>query len=157
MDYDVKFNGVTVGTLTVETEGLMTVFEARTRRLEGIQRLWAAGEDKSVCLGVLMPESDGMHLHREKSRRDMAELPAKILCVSASPERPAPLRPPKPENAKMPPENELSWQPSAMGTLTAIHEGVICTAIPAMLRRKIPGVRLETIGGREYIIFRRSY
>lgn len=165
VEYMVKHNGTAVGTLRVSTEGLMTVFEARTCRLEGVQRLWLTGEDKSAYLGVLMPAGNEMCLRKKKSRRDMADHPKKILYASTSEETPAPRRPQQPAEPKVqesvkntPREKDgIAWQASTMGTLVAVYEGIAYTAIPAMLRRTVNGVRLETIEGRKYIIFRRSY
>lgn len=189
MEYEVKHNDRTVGTLKVEREGLMTVFEARTRRLEGVQRLWVCGEDKCAYLGVLIPAGTELCLRRKLSRRDMAAFPEKILYAAtaepkyaarprrgAEEEKSAPAakvaKPDKetalkaaPEPEKRPekkpavPQKEQGrvWERASMGTLVACCGGVIYTAIPATLRRAAPGVRLETINGREYIVFRRSY
>lgn len=174
MEYEVRHNGKTVGTLQVGSEGLMTVFEARTRRLEGIQRLWVWGREKSAYLGVLMPAGNEMCLRKKMSRRDMTEFPDIILYAATAektedtahaptaelPENPCeeiaaepPLSPAKtPEEERGP-----VWHSAAMGTLTAVMDGTIYTAIPVMLRRMVQGVRIEVIDGRSYIIFRRSY
>lgn len=185
MDYEVTHNGKAVGTLRVEHEGLMTVFEARTRRLEGVQRLWVCGEDKCVYLGVLIPAGTELCLRKKLSRRDMMAFPEKIICASTA----EPKYPPRTghctQEEKAPPSANIKqdkapvpgasvgksternstsqkkakgtvWEKSSMGTLTACCGGVIYTAIPATLRRKTPGVRLEIINGRQYIIFRRS-
>ena len=174
MEYEVKHNGEAVGTLQVGNEGLMTVFEARTCRLEGIQRLWVWGGEKSAYLGVLMPAGNEMCLRKKLSRRDMMEFPDVIL-YAATAEKPAdiaeapaiglteappavitaePTQPP----AKVPDEESGPiWHSAAMGTLTAVMDGMIYTAIPVMLRRMVRGVRIEIIDGRSYIIFRRSY
>lgn len=168
MEYEVRHNGMKVGTLKVGTEGLMTVFEARTRRLEGVQRLWAAGEDKSAYLGVLMPAGNEMCLRKKLSRRDMMEFPKKILFASTSEGTPVPCQPQQPKQPAEPAvqetvdktpreQNGIVWRTSTMGTLVAVYEGVVYTAIPAMLRRAVPGIRMETIDGRKYIIFRRGY
>lgn len=189
MEYEVKHNDRTVGTLKVEREGLMTVFEARTRRLEGVQRLWVCGEDKCAYLGVLIPAGTELCLRRKLSRRDMAAFPEKILYAAtaepkyaarprrgAEEEKPSPApqgaKPGKetapkaaPEPEKRPekkpavPQKEQGrvWERASMGTLVASCGGIVYTAIPATLRRAAPGVRLETINGREYIVFRRSY
>lgn len=185
MEYEVKHNNRTVGTLRAEREGLMTVFEARTRRLEGVQRLWVCGEDKCAYLGVLIPAGTELCLRRKLSRRDMTAFPEKILyAATAEPKyavRPgrdtpegkptpaaegtkpdketAPKAASEPEKKPAVPQKtrELVWERASMGTLVACCGGVVYTAIPATLRRAAPGVRLETINGREYIVFRRSY
>lgn len=165
MEYEVKHNGEAVGTLQVGTEGLMNVFEARTRRLEGVQRLWVHGGEKNAYLGVLMPAGNEMCLRKKLSRRDMADFPKKILYASTSGETPAlsqPEEPSEPEEREIaekttPEQGGIVWHASTMGTLTAVYEGVAYTAIPVMLRRTVPGVHIETINGEKYIIFRRSY
>lgn len=184
MEYEVKHYGKSVGTLRVEREGLMTVFEARTRRLEGVQRLWVCGEDKCAYLGVLIPAGAELCLRRKLSRRDMSSLPEQILyAATAEPKEPthkaADIQPEKPETANAAqheaavtstqvPEGRapcraasrrepgLVWKRSSMGTLVARRDGIIYTAIPSALRRGIAGVKVETINGREYIIFRRN-
>lgn len=184
MEYEVKHNGKGVGTLRVEREGLMTVFEARTRRLEGVQRLWVCGEDKCAYLGVLIPAGTELCLRRRLSRRDMSSLPERILyAATAEPKPPArraaDTQTEKPVTANAgrngaavtsatAPENRepcraasrreagLVWKRASMGTLVARRDGVIYTAIPSALRRGTAGVRVETIDGREYIIFGRS-
>lgn len=174
MEYEVRHNGKAVGTLQVSSEGLMTVFEARTRRLEGIPRLWVWGRKKSAYLGVLMPAGNEMCLRKKLSRRDMTEFPDIILYAATAEktedtaEAPTAELPetPRKEITAEPPERLIKtpdeesgpvWHSASMGTLTAVMDGVIYTAIPVMLRRMVRGVHIEVIDGRSYIIFRRSY
>lgn len=173
VEYEVRHEGAAVGTLEVSTEGLMTVFEARTRRLEGLQRLWVCGAEKSGYLGVLMPAGNELCLRKKLSRRDRMEFPEVILYASTAgkPEEPAEVSSddhvdaapeeraaePSLPSENDPEENEPVWHSASMGTLTAVRDGVIYTAIPAMLRRTVRGVHIETIHGEKYIIFRRSY
>ena len=169
-----RHEGAAVGTLEVSTEGLMTVFEARTCRLEGLQRLWVCGAEKSGYLGVLMPAGNELCLRKKLSRRDRMDFPEDILYAStaekpAEPTETAPdesacavseekaAEPSLPAENASEEENETVWHSASMGTLTAVRDGVIYTAIPVMLRRMVKGVRIETINGEKYIIFRRSY
>lgn len=155
MEYTIWDGEKTVGTLRCTTEGLLTVFEAKMRQVEGLCRLWLIGEDKSAYLGIAAPCDGGLYLKKKFTRRAMAELPRRILCASTSAE---PKRPEQTKTAEKYAEpRREEWtvlRRGSMNTLTVIQNGICYTAIPAKLRKSTRGVRPETIGGESYLLFR---
>ena len=77
-EYPLYINGKTAGTLSVYTEGLLTVFRAQCRLEHGIIKLYVFGEGKSAYLGTMQPGKNGQYLVRKFSRSEKSRLPSKI-------------------------------------------------------------------------------
>lgn len=82
MAIPVYINQESVGTLSISQEGLYTVFEAEVPGGAGLVRLWAHGDGKSACLGVMEPRDGGLYLRRRLSRRELAAFPDPISFVN---------------------------------------------------------------------------
>ena len=159
-------NGRAVGKLHIRPDGIMTLFEARLDSSAGLCRLWLIGEDGSGYLGVPVPEGDALVFRKKYSRRDMAAFPSSPLFAATRD-----MRPPDAEKVDRAAEtavevkaspaessrDEIQWTPSTLGTYTALHNGVMLTAIPAKLRHRPDGVRTETVDGKICLVFRRRY
>ena len=148
MEFSVYDGRNAIGRMRVYREGLMTVFDARIRPRKELCRLWLVGREGSAYLGVPAPCGRVFRLVRRFSRQELAKLPAQLLYVSTEKPAPAPDAP-----AAVPPRAE--WMPAGMGTLTVHREDGDYIAIPAALRRIVPGIRVEEIDGMTYMIFRR--
>ena len=174
----VYINQQPAGTLTVSQDGLYTVFEAEAPGTGGLVRLWAHGEGKSACLGVMEPRDSGLYLRRRFSRRELAAFPGEIAFVSdrerdggeqtEAPQREEPEK--APENRERqgkretdhkacpwpaePPEEGLLWYRRPDGSLVSFDGVSSLLAIPAELRA--PGGRMtqREIEGKKYLVFR---
>lgn len=138
--------GLPAGTLRRRQEGLYTVFEARLPPSGELTRLTVCGGGARFCLGVMEPRHEGRFLLRRYSRAALGKLPVPIEYASADGTRPAP---PPTARRKVPPP--LTAPPRAC-VLTL--SGARYLALPCALRRKVPGVRIVTLGGAEYLLFR---
>ena len=141
MDYPIYDNSREIGRLLSRQDGLYTVFEARLPKREGLTRLYLCGAGGSRLLGVMEPGREGCVLCRRLSRR---ELPEGIEYASTAPGHPAPVK----EKAR---END-GWTEGAGGLLYHAQRRLL--AIPAGLRRDCRTVRILTIRGKEYVVFR---
>lgn len=151
MEYKILDGEKTVGTLRCYPEGLLTVFEAKMCPVAGVCRLWLIGEDKSAYLGIPAPCGDGLFLKKKFTRRDMADFPPRLLCASTA----KAVLPKAPEKREEPPREEKTvLRRGSMGTFTVVQNGVYYTAIPARLRQSTKAVRLATIRGESYLLFR---
>lgn len=137
MTFPIIYNSTPCGTLKVHREGLYTVFSAESELRGGVLRLWLG----TYSLGVMQPSGGKLTLCRRLTKAQLAAVPSFDRAV-LSHERPAAA--PALQFAPS------KWQPRSDGTL--ISDSFI--AIPAELRRVPPGVRLETIDGRQYLLFR---
>ena len=149
MELPIYINGKTVGRLEIRAEGLYTVFEARLPKQEGLRRLYVAGGGERACLGVLKPEGDGLSLRQRLSRLEREKLPGRLEYADLG-EGSAPNPDPAPA-----PETDApagGWQRGPDGFLR--DPGRRLLALPCDLRGRKPGLRLESIDGREYLLFR---
>ena len=178
MPITVYINQQPAGTLTVSQDGLYTVFEAEAPGAGGLVRLWAHGEGKSACLGVMEPRDNGLYLRRRLSRRELTAFPGEIAFVSDR-ERDGGEQTEAPQNQKPektsadegrqgkretdhkacpwpaePPEEGLLWYRRPDGSLVSFDGVSSLLAIPAELRA--PGGRMtqREIEGKKYLVFR---
>ena len=150
MELPIYINGKTVGRLEIRAEGLYTVFEARLPKQEGLRRLYVAGGGERACLGLLRPEGEELVLKRRFSRLEREKLPKKPEYADLGEGR-APN--PDPAPAEPGPERIMvGWQRGPDGFLR--DPGRRLLALPCDLRGRKPGLRLESIDGREYLLFR---
>ena len=71
------------GRLHISREGLYTVLEAELPECAAeLVRLWAHGEGKSACLGVMLPHNGGLYFSRKLSRRELTDFPDPIEFAS---------------------------------------------------------------------------
>lgn len=155
MDYPVMFAGKRTGTLSVRREGLYTLFEVHTGRIDGLHRLWLHGGGRCFCLGVLEPDGDGMMLKRRFSGRELTALPEPIEYVSdgeltENRTEPAPAAVSAEEEGT---EGGLLWYRGADGCLTAFDGDRRLIALPSALARIPGGADVRIIEGRQYIVF----
>ena len=167
MDYPLYIGGEPRGTLRVTEEGLYTVFEAELPGVhEGLQRIWLHGGGQSAYLGLMQPWSGGMYLRKKLSRAAMRSFPQIVERVSdeereksekgaSAPSEREENAPACPWPAPLPEEGEgLTWFRRADGSLVS-HDGISAlVALPARLKKAVPGAALRLIEGREYIVFR---
>lgn len=167
MEYPLIIGGERRGTLRRETEGLYTVFEAELKNLhEGMYRIWLWGGGERAYLGLMQPWSGGLYLRRRLSRTELRSFPRNIEyasdegeprdankeCLEKPEEETAAACPwpaPTPEKA-----GELLWFRRCDGSMVS-HDGISSLlALPASLRRSVPGTVLREIEGKEYLLFR---
>ena len=149
MELPIYINGKAVGRLEIRAEGLYTVFEARLPKQEGLRRLYVVGGGERACLGLPRPEGEELVLKRRLSRLEREKLPKKPEYADLG-EGSAPNPDPAPA-----PETDApagGWQRGPDGFLR--DPGRRLLALPCDLRGRKPGLRLESIDGREYLLFR---
>ena len=163
MDYPVIISGQRVGTLSVHTQGLFTVFEAEIPERSAMTRLAVFGGGREGYLGVMQPWSGGLFLRKKLSKSALAGFPENIEYAGEKRELEYELPQPAPPAEKPIPtdslqeegEKGLLWFASPSGVLTAFDGVHSLTAIPARLRRIPAGADIRLISGREYIVFRK--
>ena len=77
-EYPIMTEGERVGTLKVEREGLMTVFDASAADNGELFRISVYGGGGEGYLGMMWPENGVLRLVKRLSRAAMAEFPAEI-------------------------------------------------------------------------------
>ena len=153
-------NGRQAGTLRRLREGLYTVFEASLPPGPELTRLWVSGGGETCSLGVMETRPDGRALRRRYSRAALQGLPPVMDRAFALPlgRDPQPFSPhpdaqsPKPEARapqRIPPDARLSG-PGFVVT----PDGQRYLALPCRLRRRRQGLRLITLDGQDYLLFR---
>lgn len=149
MTVPILLEGRACGTLELRRDGPFMLFEARCERQTGLTRLWVFGGGKRGYLGVMQPEGDGLALRRRLSRAAMRSFPERIEYAGALPaeagadkKEHAPVR--ETEGWTLRPDGSL-WRAEGEGGLLAL---------PCALRREVRGLRIVTIGGGTYLLFR---
>ena len=141
MEVPILRQGRPIGALTMEPEGLYTIFTAQCEAVSDRLRLAVFGEKESAYLGLMLPGRDGrLRLRRKLSRLERSRLPEPILYAAEEREQAA-----KPEGWRLYPD----------GTLRMERGGRRYVAIP-LSRVAAPGVKpelLRWIGGRPYLVF----
>lgn len=168
MEYPLLINGERAGSLSVTREGLYTLMEAWTDKCGELTRVWIHGGGRQQYLGVMQPWSGGLYLKRKLSRRELESFPTVIEFASddggdasgelqASSERaepaPAPVRSESAQPPRRAESGELLWFRREDGSLTAFDGHVSLVALPAKLRRRVPGADLRRIDGVDYMVF----
>lgn len=147
-----------VGRLRLRRDGLYTLLEASAEAGGDITRLYVCGGGKCVCLGVMLPEEGGVTLRRRLSKLELRALPQPIEGVfTRPPEEKAPPSPAPAPEEKAPPSPApavAEWRPMPDGSLVRLGSDGRYIALPAKLRRPVPGIRLTLIEGKEYLVFR---
>lgn len=171
MEYPLMIDGKRAGTLSVEEDGLFTVFEAAADTTDRLVRLSVYGGGAEGYLGVMQPWSGGMYLRRRLTRRELAAMPQNIEYAAPAGQCTAPENtvhadnaesvidvdePPQctEDDAPTAPEAELMWFRRPDGTLTAFDGVAVIVAIPAELRHPVPHAVLKELDGRTYMLFR---
>ena len=152
MEYPVKLAEECSGRLSVRQEGLYTVIEVHTDRLDGLRRIWIHGEGRHFCLGVLQPDGSGMSLQRRFTRRELAALPEKIEYASDEDGRET--KPPIVGTEERGEESDRLWYRSADGCLTFRDGDRRLIAIPSEFARIPKGADVRRIEGQQYIVFK---
>lgn len=161
MDYPLMVEGQELGRLSVEKQGLFTVFEAHSSMREGLLRLSVYGEGREAYLGLMQPWSGGLFLRRKLSRAQLKDFPENIeyaapagLAISENKAAKVP-GPETPEPApQVISDNTLTWFRRCDGSLVS-HDGKSCiVALPAKLREASPRAVLREIDGLCYMLFR---
>ena len=149
MELPIYIDGKAVGRLEIRAEGLYTVFESRLPKQEGLRRLYVVGGGERACLGLPRPEGEELVLKRRLSRLEREKLPKKPEYADLG-EGSAPN--PDPAPAADPGPSAGGWERGPDGFLR--DPGRRLLALPCDLRGRKPGLRLESIDGREYLLFR---
>ena len=140
MDYPILENGREIGRLYARQDGLYTVFEARLPPRESLTRLYLSGGGESRLLGVMEPRQEGCFLCRRLSRREM---PHRLQYASTVPDG---------RQEERETTVDGVWEAGENGILYDRKRGLI--AFPARLPDRDGQLRIEVIGGKEYIVFR---
>ena len=138
-------DGRPAGTLRLRREGLYTVLEAALPPAPGLTRLWLCGGGERADLGVMEPRPEGRRFRRRYTRAALSALPSPMEYVVAAPRHceagahtgcgnP---RPPSPETSRV-----------------VTLDGARYLALPCQLRHPRPGLRIVTLDGRDYLLFR---
>lgn len=149
-EYNITDGERIVGRLCLRRDGLYTLLEARAEAGGDITRLYVCGGGSCTCLGVMLPEGGRVTLRRRLSKLELRALPQPIEGVSIRP--PEEKAPPSPAPAAEAAVAE--WRPMPDGSLVRLESDGRYIALPAKLRRTVPGIRLTIINGREYLVFR---
>ena len=161
MGCDIYADGLSCGRLEIYTEGLYTVFEASVYEAENLMRLYLKCRGSIIPLGVLRPCGGSAYMKRKFSRIQMQNfpgmpeeafvLPAEESCMpDAAPDSKIKKQAP----ADMKKEKGVPEQKFDDGSMLVSDGGERWLALPSKLRKKVPGLRLRVIKGREYILFR---
>ena len=156
MEYPIMLDGVEQGRLSVERQGLFTVFEAYCRKREGFLRLSVYGGGREGYLGLMQPRSGGLYLKKKLSRAQLAEFPEEIeyAAESGKAQKPRATEPLKVETTVGTDAGGLVWFRRCDGSLVG-HDGKSCiVALPAALRQAPPRAVVREIDGQSYMLFR---
>ena len=162
MEYPLIIEGQELGRLSVERQGLFTVFEGHCPMQEGLLRLSVYGGGQEAYLGLMQPWSGGLYLKRKLSRVQLSGFPETIeyaapagMARSAEKATPEPVRTAAP--MQLPDslsEGALIWFRRCDGSLVS-HDGKSCiVALPAKLREASPRAVIREIDGKSYMLFR---
>lgn len=156
MEYPFIMDGERRGSLSIEQDGLFTVFEIWAEQTEGLLRVSVYGEGREAYLGIMAPKSGGLYFKRRLSRREMENFPRKIDYAGETGHGDESSREVRPSPPTTPQDDEdgLVWYKKADGTLTAFDGKSRVIAIPSKLRSAPRAAVLRTIEGQEYILFR---
>lgn len=159
MEYPILISGQRTGSLSVEQQGLFTVFEAQCAPYEGILRLSVYGGGREGYLGVMQPWSEGLYLRRKLSRKELEGFPAEpeyaaeaglaLPSAEKKHEHRDILRNDAPSD-----ENDVIWLKACDGSLRRREGDGFILALPARLRRIPRGAVLKYIEGQPYLLFR---
>ena len=131
MEYTVFDRGAAVGSASAERRGLYWHIAAECRmETDRIVRLYAHDGEKSVRLGVLMPEDGALRLERRLAADAFSFTPQTRVTTSPDTEPAAPERPAEKEAA------EAAWKPFTGRILD-------CPVENARLRRTEDGAELD--------------
>lgn len=148
--------GVEQGRLSVERQGLFTVFEGHCKGQEGLLRLSVYGGGKEGYLGLMQPRSGGLYLKKKLSKAQLSEFPEKIEYAAEAGKgvEAAAAEPPVNELCGSSKAEELVWFRRSDGSLVS-HDGKSCiVALPAKLREAAPQAVIRRIDGQSYMLFR---
>jgi len=149
MTVPIILDGRECGTLELRRDGPFTLFEARCEHQTELTRLWVFGGGRRGYLGVMQPEGKGLTLRRRLSRAAMRGFPDKIEYAGAAPDASrAVTKKPAPERGTD------GWTLRPDGSLWRAEGEGGWLALPCALRREVGGVRVLTIGGKKYLLFR---
>lgn len=142
--YPIYINGNERGELRVYTEGLMTVFDARCDKANGLVKLYIFGAEGKAYLGTMQPQGSGLRLVRRLSRAALRSFPDKPEYVADSE-----IKMQEPER-----NSDILWRIGPKGCLVGCDGEKNMIAIPADSARLKAGRELiRVIEGREYMIF----
>ena len=155
-EYIISDGERSIGRLSIRPDGLYTVLEARAEDSGELTRLYISGGGKCRCLGVMLPEDGALTLRRRLSRLELLALPQPVEGVYTRPpeEKPPHIIAPEEKSPPPPTPEAAQWRPAGDGSLIRLEPEGRYIALPAKLRRAVPGIRLTTINGREYLVFR---
>ena len=142
--YPIYVDGDKRGELRVYTEGLMTVFDARCDKANGLVKLYIFGAEGKAYLGTMQPQGSGLRLVRRLSRAALRSFPDKPEYAADS------------EIKKQEPDrnSDILWRIGPKGCLAGSDGEKNLIAIPADSARLKAGRELiRVIEGREYMIF----
>ena len=156
MDYPLLIEGQEKGRLSVEKEGLFTVFEARCGPVTDFLKISVYGGGREGYLGLMQPWNGGLYLRRKLSRGQMRDFPevmeyaaeAGLNTESAALEESEAL----PIKAEA--QEGLLWFRRADGSLVCDDGESRLIALPARLRRIPAKAVVREIEGETYILFR---
>lgn len=156
MDYPLLIAGQEKGRLSVEKEGLFTVFEARCSPITELLKISVYGGGREGYLGLMQPWKGGLYLRRKLSRSQMKDFPERIeyaaeagLHIQAFADEECEALPEKADE----PEG-LLWFRRADGSLVCEDGESRLIALPARLRHVPPKAVIREIEGESYILFR---
>lgn len=142
--YPIYINGNKRGELRVYTEGLMTVFDARCDKANGLVKLYIFGVEGKAYLGTMQPQGNSLRLVRRLSRVGLKSFPKKLE-YAADRE----IKTQEPEQ-----NSDILWRIGPKGCLAGCDGEKNLIAIPADGKRlKYGRELLRVIEGREYIVF----
>ena len=147
------------GRLETHNEGLYTAFEARVSEAEGLMRLWFKSRGRIFPLGVMKPCGSSAYLKRRFSRLQMQAfpgLPEEAYIMPADEKTVSAVSAAAETEVRTAAEAGTSAEKRSFsdGSILISDSSGKWLALPAELRKKVPGLRLRKIGGREYILFR---
>ena len=162
MEKKIYIDGKEQGSIIFRRDGIYTIVEAEISAQEKLMRLYIQGNGKTCGLGIMEPRGKKAVLKRRYSKIELKKLPAEIESAVAVPfdKKPPPLEKtekiikPTPKRQEIKKENGKNMWITENGNLFLVTEDGKFLAIPADLRKEVPGIRLKYYKNRQYMLFR---
>lgn len=160
MEKKIYIEGAERGSLFIEKEGMYTVLHGEISSDGELMRLYLQGGGEILPLGLMEPKGEKAVFRKRYSKMEMQKFPKKIEKALAVPYNQSPPMPeksekPKPQIIKIPePQRKSEYWKEENGSLFFICAEGRFLALPAELRKKIPGLRLKKYKNRQYMLFR---
>lgn len=162
MEKKIYIDGKEQGSIIFRRDGIYTIVEAEISAQEKLMRLYLQGDGKTCGLGIMEPRGKKAVFKRRYSKMELKKFPTEIERAVAVPFDKNPPEPAKaekiikaiPKKQEIKKENGKNIWITENGNLFFVTEDGKFLAIPADLRKEVPGIRLKYYKNRQYMLFR---